>query len=629
MSAMLLGDKSTLEPEIKALYQSNGIVHILSISGLHITIIGMSLFRLLRRMGAPVWVAAIAGGMVLFLYGVMTGLSVSACRAIGMYLLRMLSEAVGRTYDMLTALGVTAVVTLWVNPGYLYNAGFYLSYGAVLGIGILYPALLPLRKKETLLKYVGDRRKQIVYRIAKIVREKLTRSMLASLAITLTTLPIQLWFFYEVPVYSLILNLLVIPFMSVVMACGIFAMLIPGLGIIGTVDCLILSGYEILCKSFEQLPFHTWNPGKPEGWQVVIYYTLLLVCCWVSSYGKQMHTSQEAARKLRGEERHKLCVNPWKELHGKSRKELCRKSWKELRGRLRQELCRKLWKELYGRLRKNLCRRLDGRLWKVIPGMLTIAVIVLGVRIPGPTTITFLDVGQGDCICMQTTSGEVYMFDCGSTSRSLVGEYVLKPYLKYEGIRHIDGIFVSHSDSDHYNGVQELLENQNEWGITVDNLVLPGEIVAGDTWECESGSVRFTCLHPSALEAFEDSNAFSQCFYVEMADAMSLLLTGDVEGEGEAQLLQELQKRNITQATVLKVAHHGSRYSTSEAFLEQCKPEVAIISAGRNNSYGHPHEALLERLDVSGALIWSTQEYGAITIEVGEKLKLRSWLSFE
>lgn len=221
------------------------------------------------------------------------------------------------------------------------------------------------------------------------------------------------------------------------------------------------------------------------------------------------------------------------------------------------------------------------------------------------------------------------MFDCGSTSRSLVGEYVLKPYLKYEGIRHIDGIFVSHSDSDHYNGVQELLENQNEWGITVDNLVLPGEIVAGDTWECESGSVRFTCLHPSALEAFEDSNAFSQCFYVEMADAMSLLLTGDVEGEGEAQLLQELQKRNITQATVLKVAHHGSRYSTSEAFLEQCKPEVAIISAGRNNSYGHPHEALLERLDVSGALIWSTQEYGAITIEVGEKLKLRSWLSFE
>lgn len=567
MNAMLLGDKTELNKEIKALYQNNGIIHILSISGLHITIIGMSIYRMLRRTRVPVWVAAICGGGILLLYGVMTGMSVSACRAIGMYLLRMLAEVVGRTYDMLTALGVMAVVIVWSNMGCLLNAGFYLSFGAVLGIGVLYPALQQEQKVPEVLKYEQRHWKQIIRKINIAIGSGLKQSILSGLSVTLMTLPVQLWFYYEVPTYSVLLNLLVIPFMSAVMICGMLAMLVPGLGVLGTVDCLILGGYEWLCNCCEKFPFHKWNPGRPEVWQIAIYYMLLLGV-----------------------------------VSGK-----------------------RLWKS------------------RIQYILLTVSVMLFALPIFSKTTITFLDVGQGDCICVQLESGEVYLFDCGSTSRSQVGEYVLKPFLKYYGINYIDAVFVSHSDADHYNGIQEILQNGEEWGITVAQLVLPdleekiwyeefGELIqmakeieistitAGQGWRV--GEAQFLCVHPPKHCALQESNVYSQCFYAEFAQDVSILLTGDVEAEGEDLLLEELGKRGIEDITVLKVAHHGSRYSTGEAFLEQIRPDVAVISYGANNRYGHPHAETLERLWEKGTQILSTQEYGAIRMEREKEVKI-------
>lgn len=563
MAAMLLGDKSDLDSEIKDLYQDNGIIHILSISGLHISIIGMSIYKALRRMGVPVWVAAPVGGIVLLLYGIMTGMSVSACRAIGMFLIRILGEIAGRTYDMLTAMAIMAAGMVGVNPSNLENAGFLLSFGSILGIGALYPALLP---KDT---------------------PKLCQSVLASLSITLTTLPIQLWFYYEVPTYSILLNLLVLPFMTPVMLTGMIAMLIPGLGIVGTVASVILSGYEWFCMIFEKLPFARWNPGRPEIWQVVLYY-----CLWVLVLGLGYYRAHGAESKKPKED---------KKLKENNRK-----------------CCRKLLFAQYG--------------------VAAAAVIVLAFPYPKQTTVTFLDVGQGDCICIQLASGEVYLFDCGSSSRSKIGEYVLMPFLKYHGISHVDGVFVSHPDADHCNGIKELLANGTEWGITVEAVILPdvaddlqiaelveaaesaaqktpitvGTIKAGDSWKI--GDCQFLCLHPSENTDITDTNAYSQCFYIEQRGAFSLLLTGDVEEEGEEQLFRELQKRNIEDIAILKVAHHGSGYSTGEELLEQISPAVAVISCGEGNRYGHPHEETLRRLDDVGCKVLMTPEYGAITI---------------
>lgn len=292
--------------------------------------------------------------------------------------------------------------------------------------------------------------------------------------------------------------------------------------------------------------------------------------------------------------------------------------------------------------------------------------------------VTFLDVGQGDGIVVETTQG-TYLFDCGSTSRKKIGEYVLKPYLKSRGISSLRGVFVSHPDEDHMNGVVELLENGKDWGIAVEQLFLPAiveskreeafgklldaaenagtgvnYIKCGD--EIRERQMHLLCLHPEANTTLADANAYSECFYLEIVgttlrparlsawwnrllafvgsevdestsafseSGFRILLTGDVEGEGERQLVQELkemqeesQRYSCHGVDLLKVAHHGSGYSTSSEFLEIVDPAVAIISCGRNNSYGHPHAATLHRLEEAAVPWYGTMDYGAMTVTV-------------
>lgn len=637
--AMLLGDKEDLDGNTKELYQRNGIIHILSISGLHITLIGMGIYKLLRRLGLKIGVAAVCGGVFLCLYGVMTGMSLSACRAIGMYLIRMMAEIVGRSYDMLTALGVMAAFLVGNNPNNLCNAGFLLSFSSILGIGIMYPVLLvdeslPLEERAKKEKYEPVAWKRILGDIGKTVGSGLKKAFFSGVSITLFNLPIQLWFYYEIPVYSVLLNLLVLPFVSAVMVTGLVTMLVPGTGMIGTVAYVILKGYELVCECFEKLPFHTWNPGKPQVWQMVMYYFfLLLVIAWVCGENG-------------------LCCT---------------------------------------------IRRFLGKYRVLGVGKVVVLALAVGVFALHPSAkdrITFLDVGQGDCILLETREGEAYLFDCGSGNRKQIGEYVLLPFLKYHGIRRIDAVFVSHFDEDHCNGIRELLSWREKEGIAIGDLVvpevvermleegvstlLPGQVSlqqaeytllpgrvslpqavshaiggfgdvnmsitymsAGEIYPSTGASI--LCLHPPQGYE-EDGNASSMCFYVNVSGeesvdnligaffsgedlpdvGYSILLTGDAEGEGEEGLLKEIVKHNIRNVDVIKVAHHGSRNATGEALLEQVAPRMAVISCGRNNRYGHPHPEVIQRLEETGCEIFSTATSGQVTVVFDKGVEIRN-----
>lgn len=577
MATMLLGEKKGLDQEIKELYQRNGIVHILSISGLHITIVGMGIYGLLRRLNAPPYLAAVCGGCILLLYGVMTGFGVSTCRAVGMYLIRMAAEAVGRTYDMLTAAALLAVIMVWQNPLYLSHSGFLLSFGSIFGIGVCYPVFLEREERGSRAqrKHQGGTVRCLLAKFG----DRLYQSTLACLSISMMTIPIQLWFYFEVPTYSAVLNLLVIPFMTLVILTGLVAMMVPGLGVLGTVDCLILQGYEGFCRLFDRLPFSLWNPGQPKVWQVILYYLLLLGTVGVMEAKKRDISHKKA----------------------------------------------------------------------ILTVLVIVLMMILTLNFDYKNRVTFLDVGQGDCICLRTRDGKTYLFDCGSSSRSQVGKYVLKPFLKYHGISHIDGIFVSHSDEDHCNGLEELIANREKWGFTIGKLYLSptieessegkrqdrilgfenllniassgkNQIFATCIYKGDSlktGGITMTCLHPAENSAME-GNAASQCFYVDFGEN-TLLLTGDVEKEGEKRLLKELQEKEIHNITVLKAAHHGSKNSTSEEFLKWVMPDLTVISCGRGNRYGHPHKELLERLEKAGSSILRTEKRGAVTLEFDKK----------
>ena len=751
MQTLLLGEKEELDAEVKALYQKNGIAHILSISGLHITLLGMGVYRLLKRLGLPVRAAAVGGAMLLLIYGVMVGMSVSASRAIGMYLLQMLGIFVGRTYDMLTGLGLMALLLVLQEPERLCDVSFLMSFGAVLGICILTPVLsgdgrerdadeeLEVKGISAWLRTVADifgdsayERNKYREGWRKVAYEGIQRMVstvkggfAASVGVILFTLPVQLWFFYEIPVYSVLLNLLVLPFMSVVVAGGILS-LIPGLGLVGTVDCLILWWYEWICGRFAQLPGAIWCVGRPEIWQIVCYYVGIFLLVFGREYveawkkrgtygeenvpGDRLHFARtlwclkmRGAWKRRGTygeenvpgDRQHFARTLWC-LITRGADESIRNRKKDCNGEMIQHSDRRFGicpTGVQNALAKFRCAWQGAMTYMNRVPHLIAVVMILGLLIGLLTgnfdcgsRVTFLDVGQGDGIVVETGQG-AYLFDCGSTSRKNIGEYVLKPYLKSRGIRSLRGVFVSHPDEDHMNGVIELLENGADWGIVVEQLFLPAiaegkrtesfatllaaaemaevpvsYIKCGD--EIRDSQLRLLCLHPEENTTLADANAYSECFYVEvfakkmkqeaiddrkendasggsaiegsgengsfagngerkdfrMNDGkINILLTGDVEGEGERQLMQELQEQRGQRefrVDILKVAHHGSGYSTGTEFLAAASPATAIISCGRNNSYGHPHAETLQRLEDARVPWYGTMDYGALTVTV-------------
>ena len=201
---------------------------------------------------------------------------------------------------------------------------------------------------------------------------------------------------------------------------------------------------------------------------------------------------------------------------------------------------------------------------------------------------------------------------------------------------------MTHEDQDHISGLLEIMDDMEKGGIRIENLMLPliADDIKGDNYrELEKraselgiattyisenkqfysadGKLSFTCLNPDASLRYEGANAYSTVLYLEYGE-FSALFTGDVEAEGQENLLDNIksQGQRYKDIDLLKVAHHGSEYTTDQEFLELTSPGYALISCGKDNSYGHPHKNLLDRLRDRGTVIYRTDESGAVTVNV-------------
>lgn len=617
MKAMILGNKVELDQESKQLYQKSGISHILAISGLHISLIGMGLYKLLRRMRVPTVLAAGAAVVVMIMYGDMVGSSASAFRAIFMFALKMGAEVLHRTYDMLTALAMAAVGILIEQPLYIYHAGFLLSFGAIVGIGCLLDVLKTDTKQMLVNKKLQKRREWIRNRCWNRIKE----SLLGSGSIFLIHFPIMLSVYYEFPVYSFLLNMLIIPAMSLVMSLGLGCMFAGSVGTrvgsmlagsaeveIGSVipesassmltemnvlemicegiahilafGCQVcLEIFEILCEWSMDLPGAGWIVGEPSVWRIVVFYAVMLLLFLGHKYCKYV---------MKG----KLCLP-----------------------------------------------------FSIKMMLVLVAVTLLTQKTYNGLKITMLDVGQGDCIWLETNTGHHYLIDGGSTSEDKLGEYTLVPFLKQTGTAIIDAVFLTHLDKDHTSGVLELLEGES--GIGVRKVVIAKAAIRDEAYEelavlCKEqgillmhadegdvmtdGELSLEILHPSADYMTDSRNAYSLVMKLEYG-VFHALFTGDVEADGERLVMQTLPRD--WECHLYKVAHHGSRNSNTLELLDQIQPKLAIISCKESNSYGHPHVETLERLAEVGSKVMVTKDCGAITIEVGEEIKVRSWLQAE
>ena len=581
MKAMVLGNKTELDKESKELYQRSGISHILAISGLHISLIGMGLYELLRRIRVPVWISAGVAVCAMIMYGDMVGMSSSAYRAIFMFALKMGAEIIHRTYDMLTALALAAVGILLEQPLYIYHAGFLLSFGAIIGIG----CMLEVMKTDTKQIYVNKKRQKRSEWIKNLYMNNIRESLLGSGSIFLIHFPIMLSVYYEFPVYSFLLNLLIIPAMSLVMGLGLSCLLAGslGLGVIGAgisqltaVGChILLAIFEGLCEWSMKLPGANWIVGEPAKWRIIIFYAVVLLLFLLHKYIKYRTNG-------------KLCLPFWIKM---------------------------MW--------------------------ILAAVLLLTQKTYSGLSVTMLDVGQGDCIWLETQTGHHYLIDGGSTSEGKLCEYTLVPFLKQTGTATLDAVFLTHLDEDHISGVMELLENEE--GIQVRKIVIAEAAIRDDAYEelvhiCKlkgvslayastgdtmtDGELSIEVLHPFADYVTDSRNAYSLVMKLEYG-SFHALFTGDVEADGEMLVAQGLPKD--WECHLYKVAHHGSRNSNTEVLLEKLQPKLAIISCEDGNSYGHPHGETLERLENVGSKVMVTKDYGAIMITIDKEIAVQGF----
>lgn len=627
LSAMLLGDKTSLDSEIRSLYQKSGIAHVLAISGLHISLLGMALYRLLRhRCGLTYLWAEIVAASFLVAYTLMTGNAVSARRATGMLIVYLVADLLGRSYDMLSALSLIVILLLWENPFLVTNSGFQFSVAAVVGIGVGQGVLVPRvgswkvvygrRKKQDDVVRCDAAKCDVAKRDAakcdaakcdaerirmqnlvdwmKRWMDKCLPGMMISLSIQFFTLPLVAYYYYEIPVYAILLNIPVLALIPYVLGLAVFGSLTGQIAFLQPLSFAlcrvcgwVLHGYRWLCDASLLLPGARMITGKPSEVRVVVYYGLLGAFYYVLWCGMKKKQRQMCTKGAQAEKQEWI------------------RSW------------------------------FGFGLGLVLVLLLTF----LFVRGKPEFELDILDVGQGDAIYLCASDGTNFMIDGGSTDVKKVGTYRILPFLKAKAIRKVDYWFVSHTDEDHISGLVEVMES----GYAVGTLVLAeaqkedekayrlAELAqkngirvcymkAGDVLGTRkedvvnernrAGTFRIECLYPTNDNDSEDVNDRCLVLYYE-DENFSAFFGGDISSEVEEQLVSAGKCR---QTDVLKASHHGSKYSNSDVLLHALHPRLTIASAGKKNRYGHPSPEAIARVGESGSAFYSTIDYGRIRV---------------
>ena len=573
--AVLLGDSSQLDAETRELFQDGGIAHVLAVSGLHVSLIGVSLFTFLRKCGLGYGGAGLLSSLLLCFYGSVTGFGPSVFRAIFMILCFFLASFRGRTYDLLSAMSLSLLLLAMDSPCLLFTAGLQLSYGAVLAIGI-----------------VGEKK-------TASEAESSLQALQVSLAIQLVTLQLILYHFFQFPLWGIFLNLLALPLMGYAAGSGILAVAAVGGGqllhSLGAVPFLrqaeglflllsqgavgpghyIFALYRLLCHVFLKLPFAVLTPGRPWLFVLPVYYLLLFFAAFRldrrGARGKWRRAVVLVAAVLI------LCMHPSPGLEvwfldvGQGDGVLIETREVTILSDCGSSQRRKIGEQVLGPF-------LESR---------------------GIKRIDYLFVSHGD---QDHMNGILWLLE---EEQSVSVSCLVLPFAAKRG-----------------EGYEKLLEAADRRKMQV------WYMKAGE--RLEKGKLKITCCHPPKKQEGrevhnEDRNSHSLVLRA-VYGRFSMLLTGDV-GQEEEQTMLEDGKTKLEPVTILKAAHHGSGGSSGEAFLDQIRPIHTILSYGEGNSYGHPAKLVVERLRERGSILWRTAWSGAVAVKTdGTRIKIEGFL---
>lgn len=548
MNALLFGDRQYMTFEVEEQYQEFGLVHLLAISGSHIVLLTAICYFVSLRMGMTRESTTMFLLVCIPLYMFLAGATPSVVRAsiVAVIVFGALTRAV-RVSGM-DALSMTLIIMIFYDPYVLFDIGFQFSFVGSFS--------LLLSSSHLLVNENG------------IVKNSIYISVISQL----TSIPILLYHFGYVSPYSILLNMIYVPFLSLLVlpVCIVVLVCLICLPIVSQwlanllSQCIHVS--NVMLQMCEALPFVRLTFGQTQPLLVALYCISIITVLL---------------------------------------------SWEGL-----------IWRKY--------------RLLFLSSLFLLSTCHYAFPYVNAYGSVTYIDVGQGDAILIRLPYNQgTYLIDTGGTlpvkkeewqqkkHEFSVGHDILVPFLQKEGVRMIDKLIVTHGDMDHMGAAQEVLQS-----IAVKEIVfgkkikfslleqqiqqlaaqknVPTRIVEkGDSWK--AGETVFSVLSPEGEEK-EDNNQ-SIVIWTKIG-GLTWLFTGDLEEVGEKRFIQWYPELH---ADVLKVGHHGSKTSSSGQFLDAVQPKIAIISVGEKNHYGHPHSEVLERLNMRGIEVWRTDEQGAIS----------------
>jgi competence protein ComEC len=544
LTALAIGDQSDITRSDWQVFVRTGINHLVSISGLHVSLVSGLFFalayalwrrvpRLALRLPARK-AAALAGVLTALCYALMAGFAIPAQRTF--YMLTVVAAALwwGRSISFSLVLCWALFVVVLVDPWAVLSAGFWLSFGAV-----------------AVMVFAGS---------GRLARSHWLRETAhAQWAVTLGLIPLLLALFQQVSIVSPIANAFAIPVVSLVVVP------LTLLGAVVPVDAILLLAHQVMawCMVLLQwlsgLPDAVWQQHAPPAWTIPI--------------------------------------------------------------------------AMMGVLWLLLPRGFPARWLGVMP-CLPMFLLVPKMPVSGELYVAVLDVGQGLSVVAQTAH-HALLYDAGPrfSADSDSGSWVILPYLRNVGIRRLDGLIVTHDDLDHSGGAASVLDAVPVgWFASslpsghelLVNAPAPKPCFAGQRWQWDE--VQFEMLHPTwasyALSNLKDNDR--SCVLKITSPNGSLLLPADIEHDAERELLD--RQSDSLAVDVLVAPHHGSKTSSTEAFLVAASPSIGIFTVGYRNRFGHPKPEIIERYRALGSRLYRSDEDGAVLLDfAADGIGIKTW----